>query len=860
MNRKLRKLIKNPIGFFHDMQRKREINIIEKRYIPSKEKLLFVSQEMTYTGSPNSLLRMARVASKFYNVSVLSFEKGPFQEEFKKSGFDVYVCNKDELSKPYVQEYILSHDFCIANTIGTSDFVKLYKEKIPVYWYIREAHNLTSYHKGRQNVLQGYKNVWCVSEYAKEFIDKNFKTNAVVCHNAVEDKYTTSKATGPIKILFSGTLSGRKGLDTLVQAWKRIHESYPKVELLIAGRILESFQKFCDEHLGGALDEKNIHYIGEIRDRAKYFDLLSSVDIVAVPSRDESCSLVALEAAMMSKTLLVSKNVGAKYICGDNEEQIFNTGDADDLAIKLQSLIELGRTELEKVGDLNRKRYLEDSTFEAYSKRFEKLLSTMKKNQYQPAVVNKNPKNSRRYKFVRYDELELLIQQSINKFRKYDLIVGIPRSGMIPAYMIAFMLNKRVCSLNEFLAGDLRVFGYRKIQVDECKNILILDDSMLSGRSIKDAKGEIEKKGLHKSYNIQYGCVFATEKNKDQLDLYVTTLEPPRLFQWNYLNHPHSVNWCFDIDGVLCEDPPSSVNDDGPLYSEFILNAPLLFKPNYKLGALVTSRLLKYKSLTEKWAANNGIEFKELAMLDLPDKKTRIKLKAHTKTKIEFYKDHPEYTLFIESERNQAEKIAKETGKPVICVGTNEFFDFGEETAEPIEIYPMKKFCNVCNTSFEDFSEFGSTSRRVKCPNCGSVDRTRLLWIRVLSEIPRLKGKQVLLVKVNNKIIRNLVKVAGAEIKSVDSLHEVATGETFNFIMSEDYIFNQDAEKQIEKLVAILCNGGECYLPVTEKQREEISSYRNGLVFEDMKSSGYPAEFSKKFNLSKQLVMIKKNL
>ena len=52
-----------------------------------------------------------------------------------------------------------------------------------------------------------------------------------------------------------------------------------------------------------------------------------------------------------------------------------------------------------------------------------------------------------------YQNLSLDIKNNIHKIpSNVDLIVGIPRSGMIPAYMIGLMLSKQVCSLNEFLS------------------------------------------------------------------------------------------------------------------------------------------------------------------------------------------------------------------------------------------------------------------------------------------------------------------------------------------------------------------------------------------------------------------------
>ena len=68
------------------------------------------------------------------------------------------------------------------------------------------------------------------------------------------------------------------------------------------------------------------------------------------------------------------------------------------------------------------------------------------------------------------------------------------------------------------------------------------------------------------------------------------------MFEWNYLHHDgYSHLCCYDIDGVLCEDPTDEENDDGDRYKNFILNAPLRFKPFAPIGFLVSSRLEKYR-------------------------------------------------------------------------------------------------------------------------------------------------------------------------------------------------------------------------------------------------------------------------
>ena len=150
------------------------------------------------------------------------------------------------------------------------------------------------------------------------------------------------------------------------------------------------------------------------------------------------------------------------------------------------------------------------------------------------------------------------------------------------------------------------------------------------------------------------------------VDYYFESVSLPRYFQWNILNHTVLEKSCFDIDGVLCVDPTSEQNDDGPKYRDFILNAEPLYIPKAKIGVLVTSRLEKYRSETEEWLRKNNVKYNKLVMLDLPDMKARQRANNHAAHKAGTY-INSEYNLFFESALSQAIEINRITGKPVFC-------------------------------------------------------------------------------------------------------------------------------------------------------------------------------------------------
>lgn len=281
------------------------------------------------------------------------------------------------------------------------------------------------------------------------------------------------------------------------------------------------------------------------------------------------------------------------------------------------------------------------------------------------------------FNYKTYQDLSHTIRTNIYKLpENLDLIVGIPRSGMIPAYMIALCLNKKACSLDEYLLGINPHKGERALNeelIADKRNILIVDDTIHSGVSLNKVKERLKTKDT--SHDIIYFCaIYARDESKLLVDYYFETLSLPRMFQWNYLNISWNSKSCFDIDGVLCVDPEPWQNDDGNKYRDFLINAKPLFIPTFKIKALVTSRLEKYRPETEYWLAKHNVQYEKLYMLDLPSKEERIRLKAHASFKAEIYKQIEDAEIFIESNPKQAQEIAMLAKKPAICVETDEFF------------------------------------------------------------------------------------------------------------------------------------------------------------------------------------------
>lgn len=292
-----------------------------------------------------------------------------------------------------------------------------------------------------------------------------------------------------------------------------------------------------------------------------------------------------------------------------------------------------------------------------------------------------------------------------------QLVIGIPRSGIVPAYMIAAQLNLPVVSLNEYLTGSYGATGERllRIDVDNIKEVLIVDDSVYTGSAMVKAKLQLGESDLEVKYH--FCAIYSSSKDMPFVDFYFSHLPHPRAFQWNYKNHFLITQSCIDIDGVLCVDPSDEENDDGEKYRQFLLNAKPLFIPSYRIPCIVTSRLEKYRKETESWLLKNKVDFGELIMLDLPNAKKRRELKIHAKFKAEVYTNREE-EFFFESNWNQAKEIHIITKKKVFCTQNDVFI----KTYTDIVYHENAiKYSNrFFNDIFSDNSEIGIRFQRLK--------------------------------------------------------------------------------------------------------------------------------------------------
>ncbi len=123
-----------------------------------------------------------------------------------------------------------------------------------------------------------------------------------------------------------------------------------------------------------------------------------------------------------------------------------------------------------------------------------------------------------------------------------------------------------------------------------------------------------------------------------------------------------------DLDGVLCPDWPggSEAEADTPLLylSHLVESVPLFVPPHAVLG-IVTSRLDRYRGVTEEWLARHGIRCFSLRMMPAETVAERQAI-GSARWKAAVYDEYPDAILFVESKPEYATGIATLTKKPVL--------------------------------------------------------------------------------------------------------------------------------------------------------------------------------------------------
>lgn len=230
----------------------------------------------------------------------------------------------------------------------------------------------------------------------------------------------------------------------------------------------------------------------------------------------------------------------------------------------------------------------------------------------------------------------------------YDCIIGIPRSGLWVAGIIALKLGLPLSTPTSFMRGES--WYTLHLPLKKFKKILLVEDDVLYGKQLLKHKRSLQ--AFNPDLKIETASLFATSNGSRLVDYYYQVRNPPLLYEWTLLTNMARIGkLAVDLDGVLCKEDSSE---------------PYLI-PKFPIEAVITSRPETQRILTMDWLIRNNVSYKSLEMLSTPERNLAIFIdhKVEVLEKVRPF-------WFWESEPAQATAIHSKTHIPVLCTATME--------------------------------------------------------------------------------------------------------------------------------------------------------------------------------------------
>jgi uncharacterized HAD superfamily protein len=265
-------------------------------------------------------------------------------------------------------------------------------------------------------------------------------------------------------------------------------------------------------------------------------------------------------------------------------------------------------------------------------------------------------------------------------------VYGIPRSGLLPASIVATLLGANLAPVG----GVLKMGARGSMTVKRGSKVLLLDDSIYGGAAMRNALALMSP-----GQDIITCAIYAHPKAINKVHIYAEELGGPRMFEWNFLGIKATEDYMFDMDGVICSDP-AVYDDDGMKYgNEIAYGVKPLYLPQVKIHSICTNRIERWRPETIAWLERYNIRYDELIMQPYATAVERRKKSFTPEYKAQNF-NNSTATVFVESHVSQAIEIAKRTHKPVLCIENMYLYNSGNQ--EHICLLNLDKagVCQLC--------------------------------------------------------------------------------------------------------------------------------------------------------------------
>lgn len=346
------------------------------------KRLLIISNELGYHGGPIVAMRTAKCAKEIgYDVTIAA-PKGQkkFIKELNDNGIDVVIQEWLMHASWKNLQWVKDFDAIIVNTYPMIKCaIEISKHRNVIFWLHESVESYYELEFWHGDIRDGLRNkalkIYAVTRRASEnfyrFYDDVVKVE--IFSLAIEDWKTHSdldmKKSNLVYAVIGG-LCKTKGQDIFLNALKKNSDRMNN-KYLFVGKVEKN--EFTESVKNDLFYDENVILLGE-RTQKEIQQILYYVDIVAVPSRAESFSMVAAESMMMGKVCIISDDCGiADYITDKKNGLIFRSGSVDSLG-EVMIWCNNHKEELSEIGKNARMVYEQNFTIETHKKRLEEIL------------------------------------------------------------------------------------------------------------------------------------------------------------------------------------------------------------------------------------------------------------------------------------------------------------------------------------------------------------------------------------------------------------------------------------------------------------------------------------------------------
>lgn len=356
----------------------------------AKGPVLLVSHDFSCSGAPLVLLELAkRLKTMGFAPMFVSPSHGPLEDAIVAAGFTYKVVRLASLKghdtrqeQRAFADFVSGFKLVIMNTLASSLWVRTFKSRgTRVILWTHEGDTFLDIWQDKMGKMSKrlplFDRILCVSEYAASAVRRisKRKIDIEIFPYGIPDRaddasFELGGSSDKIRCVVGGSIEPRKGQDLLIDALLQLeaHE-LERLDVVIAGR--ETSDEIVEKIDGCGLScVRRMDALPQ----DEWLRHIAKSDVLICPSRDDPMPVVATEAMMFSKVVLVSDHTGTASLLEDGVSGfVVPADDSHALALAIRKVM-ASRSGFAEIGRRVRRVYEENFTIDAFDGNIRKVI------------------------------------------------------------------------------------------------------------------------------------------------------------------------------------------------------------------------------------------------------------------------------------------------------------------------------------------------------------------------------------------------------------------------------------------------------------------------------------------------------